>query len=230
MEDKAARVRHRNTIFPRTEPSDRRVRLASRESDVSREGQKLRRMIPVRQSGVLSAVSQPLVTVARIRKNENPWDRYRPYMKLQQAGPAKAAYLKDGSFDEMAVKEMKVPNKNLLSQIKSTGHKNIVKLHEAMYYEGSIYFFYEVMDVSLAQVFGTPLGRLLHFEVAAFCKEVLEGLDHIHTRLHTAHGDLNSSNILLSPGAAAIKIGIYLSFPGACLSVLRSIILVQAKS
>lgn len=73
--------------------------------------------------------------------------------------------------------------------------------------------FYEMMDVSLAQIFGAPHGVLRHYEVAAFCKEVLEGLSYIHKQLKMAHGDLTAENVLLSSAEGAVKIGIH-SSPG----------------
>ncbi|OJD10618.1 hypothetical protein AJ78_08420 [Emergomyces pasteurianus Ep9510] len=61
------------------------------------------------------------------------------------------------------------------------------------------------MNVSLAQVFSTPLSTLRFHEVTAFSREILEGLSYIHD-LHITHGQLNSENVLLSAETAAIKI------------------------
>ncbi|KAJ6008539.1 hypothetical protein N7540_012515 [Penicillium herquei] len=93
-----------------------------------------------------------------------------------------------------------------LSKIISKPHKNLVHLQEIFYDEGQIFFVYELLDVSLAQIFGSPLGRLQLFEVAAFSKEILAGVQFIHGALNISHGKLNSSNVLLSVNGA-VKIG-----------------------
>ncbi|KAJ5493675.1 hypothetical protein N7463_009762 [Penicillium fimorum] len=54
------------------------------------------------------------------------------------------------------------------------------------------------MDVSLAQIFSSPLGRLQLFEVAAFTRGVLAGIEHIHKSLKITHGNLSSASVLLS--------------------------------
>jgi len=46
-----------------------------------------------------------------------------------------------------------------------------------------IYIFYEVLDVSLAQVFATPLGQLKAYYIAAFCCEILTGIEYIYKKI-----------------------------------------------
>ncbi|EGC41939.1 conserved hypothetical protein [Histoplasma capsulatum var. duboisii H88] len=163
---------------------------------------KLQRMIPV----IPQAAPKVNIEVVRLFKDETaPWDRYQFCTKLDQAGQGRTAYSKDGMFNEMLVKEVKVHGKEWLSRVKEINHKNIVALHEALYYQGSIYFFYKIMDVSLAQVFSTPLGTLRFHEVAAFSREILQGLSYIHD-LRISHGQLSSENVLLSAETAEIKI------------------------
>lgn len=205
------KARHRNTVFPRSTANVRdreALRPAFSDCAISRDRQKLRRMIPVNQPNTVSP-PRATVTVPLAKDESSPWDRYQTWMKLEQAGPAMAVYIKNSTFDERVAKEIKIHDKKQLKHIRPMEHCNIVKFHEALYYQGSVYLFYELMDVSLAQIFGTPLGTLLHFEVAAWCKEVLEGLNYIHTKLNSAHGDLSSRNILLSAGTAEVKIGIF---------------------
>jgi serine/threonine protein kinase len=62
------------------------------------------------------------------------------------------------------------------------------------------------MEVLLAQVFTIPLGRLRPYEVAAFCFELLHGLDYIHNTLRLVHGNVNTNNILLATNGI-VKIG-----------------------
>ncbi|QQK48371.1 Tyrosine-protein kinase, active site [Penicillium digitatum] len=61
------------------------------------------------------------------------------------------------------------------------------------------------MDVSLAQVFSSPLGRLQLFEVAAFARELLTGIEYMHINLKITHGALSSNSVLLSV-TGAVKI------------------------
>lgn len=208
MAGNAASVdRHRKTVFPRSDPSNHSpaVKRVFAEQDNSKDAQKLRRMIPVKSKpGFLGSLRAPTTLP---KEEVNPWERYQACMKLDQAGPGYAAYAKNSSFEELIVKEVGIHNRKSLARISSVNHTNIVKLHEALYYEGSIYLCYEIMDITLAQVFGTPLGSLNHYEVAAFCKEILEGLNYIHNSLQIAHGDLSSKNVLLSAGTANVKIG-----------------------
>ncbi|OJD10411.1 hypothetical protein AJ78_08569 [Emergomyces pasteurianus Ep9510] len=76
------------------------------------------------------------------------------------------------------------------------------------------------MNVSLAQVFSTSLDTLRFHEVAAFSREILEGLSYIHD-LHITHGQLNSENILLSVETAAIKIDRHISNFKLLISMLK---------
>ncbi|EER40964.1 conserved hypothetical protein [Histoplasma capsulatum H143] len=61
------------------------------------------------------------------------------------------------------------------------------------------------MNVSLAQIFSTPLGTLRFHEVAAFSREILQGLSYIHD-LCISYRQLSSENVLLSVEMVEIKI------------------------
>ncbi|OJD20497.1 hypothetical protein ACJ73_08172 [Blastomyces percursus] len=142
MADNSLLVRHRQTIFPRTSPSDsspplKRV-FPGNSADDKR---KLQRMIPVNpRSGFITTKKQPTSSaISGVRKEEiNPSDRYDVLMKLNQAGPAKAAYGRNSSFNEVVVREVKVHDKEWLSKVIEADHGNIVRLQEALYYDGSI--------------------------------------------------------------------------------------------
>lgn len=138
---------------------------------------------------------------------EAPWERYRKSFKLNQAGPGQVVHANDSSFREGIIKSVNT-TRSELSKIMTSPHRNFVHLQEAFYHNDQIFLLYEIMDISLAQLFSTPFGRLQLFEVAAFSKEVLIGIHHIHDTLKITHGEINSDNILLSV-AGAIKIGRY---------------------
>ncbi|KAF7594870.1 hypothetical protein BBP40_007904 [Aspergillus hancockii] len=132
----------------------------------------------------------------------NPWQRYQKVFKLDQAGRGLVVHTKNDTFAEAFVKEVKVHSKEWLSRLTMASHRNIVLMQEALYHNGAIFFFYELMDVSLSKIFATPLGQLKQYEVAAFCHELLTGIHYIHETLKFAHGDLTSSNVLLSMDGA----------------------------
>lgn len=139
----------------------------------------------------------------------NPWERHRKSFKINQAGPGYIVHTNDSAFREGIMKAVKT-SRSELSKVITDPHKNFVYLHEAFYHDGQIFLLYEVMDISLAQIFGSPLGRLQVFEVAAFSKELLTGVQHIHDSLKITHGDLKSANILLSvTGATKIGMNIF---------------------
>lgn len=122
---------------------------------------------------------------------------------MNQAGRGWVVY--NNTFSEAIIKEVKTTSKDLARLITSP-HKNIVELQEAIYHKGAIFLVYEIMDISLSQIFSSPLGRLQLFEVAAFSREILTGLEHIHKHLKIAHGDISSSSILLLV-TGAVKVG-----------------------
>lgn len=192
------------STFPRTNQhphSSKRI-LPDHEpsSETKRKHQKYIKSVPVRDL-------KPRGGGAPLRKEEsNPWDQYQEIFKMKQAGPARFVHSKDDTFSEMIIKEKTVHSKAWLTKLSAISHKNIVPLREVLYHNSTIYFVYEVLDVSLAQVFATPLGRLEAYEVAAFCHEILEGIEHIHNSLRLVHGDINSENILLSTDGN-LKIG-----------------------
>jgi hypothetical protein len=102
---------------------------------------------------------------------------------LYTAGPAIFVHAKNRTFNNSLIKETKVKDKAVLQKIRTAFHKNPVCLYEALYNEGSIFLSYEVMDVPLVQVFSTPFGKLKSYEIAAFCAEVLAGIEYIHGSL-----------------------------------------------
>lgn len=137
----------------------------------------------------------------------NPWLRYRKTFRMNQAGIGWVVHSNDTTFREGIIKEVKT-TKSEMSKIMTTPHKNFVQLQEALYHDNMVFLVYELMDVSLAQIFGSPLGRLQLFEVAAFSYEILTGIEYIHRQLQIIHGDISSTSILLSV-TGALKIGIF---------------------
>jgi serine/threonine protein kinase len=193
------------TIFPDANSTTQRIfshkRTAPDFTLKTPPRQKLQRMVPVSQNPT-SFSSKDYIC----KEELDPWQKYQKIFKIEQAGLAIFAHVKNSTFKEAVIKETKIKGKDVLDKIKPTSHKNLVHLHEALYYDDSIFFSYEVMDVSLSQVFCTPLGQLQPYEVAAFCVEVLIGIEYIHNTLKWGHGSLSAENILLKTNGE-IKIG-----------------------
>lgn len=185
---------NRVSVFPRSEPRLKRP-LADLESVVQGTKESVQKLQKQRQ-----------VTFTSVSKKAcNPWDHYQKSFKLNQAGIGWVVHTNNITFSEGVVKELK-SNKSELSRVLTRPHKNLVHLQEAIYHDGSIFCIYEIMDVSLGQIFNSPLGRLRLFEVAAFSLELLAGIEHIHKSLEITHGDLSSNSVLLSVNGA-VKIG-----------------------
>jgi Serine/threonine protein kinase len=189
---------NRVSLFPRTSTSYSSVlkRAATEDSstgDKKRNGNKFHKIT----TGYTDLLN---------KRTGDPWQHYQKIYRSDQGGRGFVVHTKDNTFSDFFAKEVKVHTKEWLSRITLASHKNIVFLKETLYSNGALYFFYELMDVSLAQVFATPFGRLKAYEVAAFCHEILNGLEYIHQTLRFTHGNLTSGNVLLSMDGA-VKIG-----------------------
>lgn len=192
---------NRVSVFPRSKNAEPRFKrpLADLEHVVQGTKESAQKLQKQRQ-GTFSALPKLAC---------NPWDRYRKTFKINQAGPGWVVHTNDATFTEGIIKEVKT-TKSELSRIITSHHKNFVDLREAIYYEGAVFLIYEIMDVSLAQVFSSPLGRLQLFEVAAFSRELLTGIEYMHMNLKITHGALSSNSVLLSV-TGAVKIGMFVT-------------------
>lgn len=91
--------------------------------------------------------------------------------------------------------------------LKPARHKNIISLLEYANIENEQYLVYEYEHVALS--LGCVIGRT-HFseaDIATVCREVLQGLQYIHSELKISHGSIHVSNILLT-STGGVKIGI----------------------
>ncbi|OAX78363.1 hypothetical protein ACJ72_07333 [Emergomyces africanus] len=84
-----------------------------------------------------------------------------------------------------------------LQCLKAVSHANITHLRKVFISGESIYFVYEAMCTSLAQLHGSPHTRFNEADIATVCKKVLHGLSYIHEHLRISHGFLNCDNVLL---------------------------------
>ncbi|PGH19275.1 serine/threonine protein kinase [Polytolypa hystricis UAMH7299] len=131
--------------------------------------------------------------------NENPWRRYWGVWEKDQAGTGILAYENVKSFPVVFITEREPPKlKVQLLRLKEISHANIVHLKQAYLSDKSIFFVYESMQASLAQLEGTPYVSFNEADIATVCKELLQGLKHIHDDLRIAHGSLNCDNVLIA--------------------------------
>jgi serine/threonine protein kinase len=197
----ATKGTNRVSRFPRTEGGDTpRIKRPLEELDAVVRGTK-QSMQRIQKRQATPDLSTPFS-----KETESPWQHYQKSFKLNQAGYGLVVHAKNATFAEGILKEIKCYGQEKLSSVTSYSHKNLVKLQRAFYDDGTVFLLYEMMDVSLAQIFSSPLGRLQLYEVAAFSQEILAGIDYIHNRLNVTHGDLTSNSILLSV-SGSVKIG-----------------------
>ncbi|GBF59744.1 serine/threonine-protein kinase [Trichophyton mentagrophytes] len=138
-----------------------------------------------------------------------PWAVYRRFIEEDQAGGAVIAHTMNPAFDLVAVKERKIVASKATNSLRTAFHSNIVCLNEIFENEGVVFLIYEYIDyshVSLGDL-GNSLGHPLNeVELAAICKQALDGLSYIHKKLGIVHGDINDENILFAQ-SGMLKIG-----------------------
>ena len=105
-----------------------------------------------------------------------PWQKYHAIIRDDQAGEVTVAHGQKPEHPIIAVKQQKCQDGDAIKRLCSSSHENIVSLYEA-YHEGeAVFFVYECMDVSLAEIQSTSHGNLLSFQIAAVCREVCQYL------------------------------------------------------
>lgn len=95
---------------------------------------------------------------------------------------------KDG-FPVTAMREIK-----LLQTLK---HENVVRLYEMMVSNGAVYMVFEYMDHDLTGILSQSHFKFSEAHLKSLCKQMLQGLAHLH-RKGVIHRDIKGSNILLN--------------------------------
>ncbi|KAG0171389.1 signal transducing kinase of the PAK [Apophysomyces sp. BC1034] len=129
---------------------------------------------------------------------------YRNMTKIGQgaSGGVYTAYV-EGSDGPVAIKQMNLeqqPKKELIINeilvMKESQHQNIVNFIDSYLWRGDLWVIMEYMEGgSLTDV--VTNNMMMEGQIAAVCREVLEGLCHLHAK-GVIHRDIKSDNVLLS--------------------------------
>ena len=144
--------------------------------------------------------------VERLKKIVNPDDPtklYKNFVKIGQ-GASGGVYTATQNTTGLlvAIKQMNLeqqPKKELIINeilvMKGSRHKNIVNYIDSFLYKGDLWVVMEYMEGgSLTDV--VTCSMMSEGQIAAICKETLEGLQHLHGR-GVIHRDIKSDNLLL---------------------------------
>ncbi|KAI8640013.1 kinase-like domain-containing protein [Parasitella parasitica] len=137
--------------------------------------------------------------------NTDPMLIYSNMVKIGQgaSGGVFIAHRQQNYANPVAIKQMnldKQPKKELIINeimvMKRSQQKNIVNFIESYLWNGDLWVVMEYMEGgSLTDV--VTCNLIMEGQIAAICKEVLEGLKHLHAN-GVIHRDIKSDNVLLS--------------------------------
>lgn len=151
--------------------------------------------------------SNGIEITTRLRAICSPGDPTTKYMNLQKIGQGASGGVytafETGTKNCVAIKQMNLeqqPKKDLIINeiivMKESKHKNIVNFMDSYLHEGDLWVVMEYMQGgSLTDV--VTFNMMSDPQIAAVCREVLYGLQHLHSK-NVIHRDIKSDNILLS--------------------------------
>ncbi|KAH8555405.1 kinase-like domain-containing protein [Umbelopsis sp. PMI_123] len=145
-----------------------------------------------------------LAKLREICTEEDPTEIYTNMVKIGQgaSGGVYTAYPVN-STTPVAIKQMnlrKQPKRELIINeiliMKDSRHPNIVNFIDSYLWQGDLWVIMEYMEGgSLTDV--VTCNMMMEGQIAAVCKEVLQGLIHLHNK-GVIHRDIKSDNVLLS--------------------------------
>lgn len=184
----------------RAETSSKPKAVATPQKVEAPSAPRLQKRAPRQQSND-SAV---LAKLQSICNPKNPTLLYRNFVKIGQGASGDVYSARQvGTNLSVAIKKMNInqqPKKefivNEILVMKSHHHKNIVNFIDTFFYKSELWMVMEYMrGGSLTEV--VTNNTLSEGQIAAICKETLEGLQHLHEN-GIVHRDIKSDNILLS--------------------------------
>jgi len=123
-----------------------------------------------------SRLSQPdkssHVAQGTLYHRRNPWKEYYAILREEQAGNVTLAHKQELEHPIVVVKQQRCTNSTSVKGVAPCSHENVVSLLEIFYDEDVVFFIYECMDVSLAEIQSTRYGNLASYQIAAVCREV----------------------------------------------------------
>ncbi|KAI9300781.1 kinase-like domain-containing protein [Cunninghamella echinulata] len=174
------------------------VNTTSTVGAVKRRSSKDRKLNALKDAEVVKKLKE-------ICGNADPTTIYTDMVKIGQ-GASGGVYTAHKSGDDsspVAIKQMNLqqqPKKELIINeivvMKQSQHPNIVNFIDSYLWKGDLWVIMEYMEGgSLTDV--VTCNMMTEGQIAAVCKEVLQGLQHLHSN-GVIHRDIKSDNILLS--------------------------------
>ncbi|KAI9280388.1 kinase-like domain-containing protein [Sporodiniella umbellata] len=160
-------------------------------------------VIKRRQIKTTSSTCDVVSQLEEICINQDPRDIYHNMTKIGQGASGGVFIAHRADSIPVAIKQMNLdqqPKKELIINeilvMKKSQHPNIVNYLDSYLWKGDLWVVMEYMEGgSLTDV--VTCNMMMEGQIAAVCQEVLQGLNHLHSK-GVIHRDIKSDNILLS--------------------------------
>ena len=102
----------------------------------------------------------------------DPWKRYFRILTEENNGPATIAYQQVDDFPIVAIRRHARNDQGTTKYIVRSSHENVVNLQECFVSTDCLYFVYEYIEISLAEIQAMPYGALEAYHIAVICQKV----------------------------------------------------------
>jgi serine/threonine protein kinase len=143
-----------------------------------------------------------------LRPKVGSLDMYHRSYNIDQAGPGVIALKDSDNLPTCLIKECEARKLRYIRSLRPISHTNLISLLDFFQSGEKVYLVYEYehMAISLGCIAG--IVEFNEADIATLCKEILKGLDYIHSELKTSYGQLHFSNIVLT-WKGEVKIGTF---------------------